>query len=292
MRTLTTTLVGSALSHLRAAWRGTPLGCGPQLRRAAQVIPLVHVTKHSMRRPFPDLLLTPPHELSVTTPRPDSGATPVTETWTQMAERKLGLGPNLYFYAGRAMPEYGEVALAFSPQCSESHTGSANNFDSGNLAHGRLVAALPDDRDETLRRFTRDTLVPLNRWRAGFRRHLAVNFSAPTDYFDGKPCTPGPAELFRRNDDNCMAWMFEVRFKEPESVFNVVKWSGPPDLKPRLRAARKRLPPSSPVRQRLKHFLQRDIISADGGRTVRSLRKGSAHGCERIEQWVRETAGI
>lgn len=278
-----TTTYNKAASYFRALWRGSYLGCGPAVRNAALNVPLIHVTKH---RPddnilFEKLLLTPPHELPVTPACVALSA----EKSTQKSERIQDLGRNLYFYAGRAFP-YGEVALMFDPECAV-HTGSATGFDTGLFGNGKLKNSLLDNMDDTtethttLREFTQRNLIPLSRWRSGFRKHLAVNFSDPSHYFDGKPCTSGPAELFSRNPDNYFAWTYEVRFREGQDVLEALEWIGPSGLSIRITRARRKLPPSSTVRPRLNQFLQRAIIS-----------KGAAHRKEIIEQRARDRMGI
>jgi hypothetical protein len=66
------------------------------------------------------------------------------------AETALGLPRSLYFYSGRACPEFGDVALAFEAGSEDGHTGSATPFDTGGLLAGHIKASAKlDPKDFT-----------------------------------------------------------------------------------------------------------------------------------------------
>ncbi|MGH8582232.1 MAG: hypothetical protein ACREWG_05475, partial [Gammaproteobacteria bacterium] len=99
----------------------------PNCRAIARRIPLVHVSGRA--RPFHETVRDPPHEI------PTSEDAQYCTDDTRRAESLLRLSPSAYFYAGRAHPAFGDVALAFPASLEINHTGSATPFDTGGLVH-------------------------------------------------------------------------------------------------------------------------------------------------------------
>ena len=99
----------------------------PACQTVAQQMPLVHVTGE--RRPFEQTMAKEPWLV------PTSADTDYYTEDTRRAEGLLGLPRSAYFYAGRACQRFGNLALAFSPQCDAQHAGSATPLDSGGLMH-------------------------------------------------------------------------------------------------------------------------------------------------------------
>jgi hypothetical protein len=99
----------------------------PDCRAIAQAISLVHVS--GREHPFHATVREVPHEI------PTSVDVAYCTDDTRRAESLLGLSPSAYFYAGRAHPGFGNVALAFAPGSEAHHTGSATPFDTGGLVH-------------------------------------------------------------------------------------------------------------------------------------------------------------
>jgi hypothetical protein len=79
----------------------------------AEAVPLVHVSGKGI--PFETLIANPPYEL------PTSDNVDYYTDDTRAAEDALDLPRSAYFYAGRAHPAFGNVALAFGVDC-ESRT--------------------------------------------------------------------------------------------------------------------------------------------------------------------------
>ena len=176
-----------------------------------QRIPLVHVS--GRERPFEITIQNHPHEI------PTSEDTEYYTDLTRRAEDLLGLPRSAYFYAGRAHPAFGNVAMVFAAGCEADHTGSATPFDTGGLMHPghpiklRLV---PADGDAERDSMGRDSEIPLDRWRDVFARVLAAYFDNAADYWLGRPKPLDPEGLYELNDD-WRAWTFEVRFSEAQS---------------------------------------------------------------------------
>ena len=115
-----------------------------QARQVATDMPLVHVSGKGV--PFDELLTHPPHSI------PTSSHPTYCSDATRRAERLLGMAPSAYFYAGRACPDFGDVALAFDPSSEAGHTVSAHPFDTGGLVHEKRHIKCnlngPDDEAE------------------------------------------------------------------------------------------------------------------------------------------------
>jgi hypothetical protein len=173
-----------ALKHLEERinsdqeWNQMYKGNLKQARTIAEKIPLIHVTANPDRGiSFEDLILHPPHEI------PTSEDIDYYSELTRSAENILDLNCSAYFYAGRAHPDFGIVALAFERSCEEDHTGTATPFDTGGLAGGHIDSNLPDRHPETLRAFIQASMEQLKDWRQAFTQFLAAYFSPISDYW-------------------------------------------------------------------------------------------------------------
>jgi hypothetical protein len=133
----------------------------PEGNRLARAIPLVHVTglrdgvAPDLCVAFERLLLDEPHEI------PTSDHMKYCSDATRNAEDLIGLGRSAYFFAGRACPAFGDVALAYSVECETGHTGSVTPFDTGGLILGHIQGNLPPDFVD-LARFGRESLIRLD----------------------------------------------------------------------------------------------------------------------------------
>ena len=177
----------------------------------------MHVTAHreeSLRR-----LLAPPFELRRSDPAWSSPN-------TLQAEDELGLGRCLYFYAGRAMPQFGHVGFAFPPGCEDGHTGSATPCDTGGLVHGGIKLRIR--RKATLKKFHDMHRISLWEWRRKFCQYILTCFTHISDYFsrDGRPCSCKKAFGIHdpENDNEVRSWSFEVRFGENHGILDAEAW--------------------------------------------------------------------
>ena len=142
---------------------------------------------------------------------------------TLQAQEKLGILPSLYFYAGRALPVHGGIALAFGSEVEKGHHGSATPFDTGGLAHRRIKSNLTNE-DGVLRQFTHESMVDLKTWRGQFGKFLAVYFSSPLAYWTERPCKPDPEGIFSHSENQWPSWTFEVRFYEDQDIRVCLAW--------------------------------------------------------------------
>ncbi len=202
---------------------------------------------------------------------------------TRRAEQLLGLLSCVYFYAGRAHPKFGSVALAFLPPCEAGHTGSATPFDTGGLVHPKRVVKLrlsPTDGDAERTEYFRSSEIPLDRWRDVFARVLAAHFLSSVDYWSGKPQPFDPEGLYELNSD-WRAWTFEVRFHEGQPIEDRAAWCAD---EPTMESLRRRLdedgvsPPGDPPTPLERFFSGPGALEP----------AGTPMFCERIEQWAQE----
>lgn len=97
-------------------------------RKIAKMVHLVHVSSTN-EVSFDELLTEPPHSI------PTSDHASYCSDATRRAEDLLGLARSAYFYAGRACPAFGDLALAFGPSAEVGRTVSVSSIDTGGLVH-------------------------------------------------------------------------------------------------------------------------------------------------------------
>jgi hypothetical protein len=79
----------------------------------AEKIPIIHTMGNHIS--LTELIAEPPFQIPVTSDSIDCS--------TRKSEDLLELGRNVYFYAGRAYPDFGSISLAFSSKSESGHTG-------------------------------------------------------------------------------------------------------------------------------------------------------------------------
>lgn len=259
------------------SWRRSYIANLREAKNIADKIFLVHVSGNPGRVPFAQLISTPPYEIPTS-----ERSYGYCSDQTRDAERVLGLGNCVYFYAGRAHPKFGKIALAFACECERRHTGSATPFDTGGLANRKIQANLPNDRPITLRKFTRDSSICLQRWRQIFAHFLAIYFSPLSAYWSGRPFMADPDELFTRNTD-WRARVFEVRFHQGQEILEAAFWCASRGQKQLLDREAKTHPPVGAVASPLERLLN-EIPSVEP--------RGTPYYCEALENEVRKRVGL
>ena len=151
---------------------------------------------------------------------------------TQESEQLLDLEQSRYFYAGRAHPDFGDMAVAYRAREEESFRGGATPFDTGAVAKGYIhpFKSLDEDmRQSRGRALVSATEVELHTWRNHFEGFLDGLFDAPVDYIKGEPPLEeadwGPEDLPARHranvedpDVDWRAWSWEIRFHETHDL--------------------------------------------------------------------------
>lgn len=251
----------------------------PNCRAIAHQISLVHVSGRA--RPFHATVRDPPHRI------PTSVDAAYCTDGTRRAESLLGLSPSAYFYAGRAHPGFGDVALAFALGSEALHTGSATPFDTGGLVHPDRYLKIrlsPADGEAERVQYGKASEVPLDRWRNVFAQVLAAYFGTAAEYWEGRPNPWDPEGLYELNND-WRAWTFEIRFSEGQSIHERAAWCANEPLMEilrRLQDQQEPAPPGDPATA-LDRFL------AGPGALEPT---GTPSFCRRMEQWVREQVGL
>lgn len=244
-------------------------------RSVARTMYLVHVS--GGRRSFELTVGVDPQEI------PTSADHEYCSDETRDAEDRLGLPRSAYFYAGRAHPSFGDVAMAFSPDCEARHSGTATPFDTGGLIHPRRYIKIrldSTDEEAELIRYSQSSERPVGSWRDTFARVLAAYFETPGKYWDGHPLPYDPEGLYGLNTD-WRAWTFEVRFYEGQSVLDRKAWCAKKEVMVtlrRLQGVQGSTPPGDPPTP-LDRFL-------DGPPVMEP--KGTPDYCDRLEEWVRK----
>jgi hypothetical protein len=199
-------------------------------------------------------------------------------------ELQVGYPPSVYFYAGRACPDYGQVALAFAPASERDRFHSATPFGTGGVVRQDLSSALhlnlqPDGLDER-DAYCKASTIPADQdpgWRASFARWLATHYpSDPAGYWLRAPETPDPESLYHLND-NWQAWTWEVRFSRGPNVLEADQWAADPAFHSELRQSLAHVDLAPDEADRLADYMAR-LRSPAGGLTF----------CEDLESWVRE----
>ena len=245
----------------------------PASNAVAAKVPLVHVERQLIER-----IKQPPHEIPTSEPG----------SKTRHAEEQLGLPPSAYFYAGRAHPRFGNVAMAFAAGCEDSHTGSASPFDTGGLVsnppHLKLRLSPTDGEAERVS-FGKASLLPLDQWRATFGKFLAAYFDSDVDYWlKAKPSVHDPEGRIESNTD-WRAWAFEIRFSEGQSIHERAAWCAREEVMSVLRRLTDEQPatiPGDPPSGLDQFFAGPPALDP----------VGTTQFCERLEQWVREQVSV
>jgi hypothetical protein len=186
----------------------------PACPSPGEKIPLVHVTscKHLVTTPIPGSF-------------PTSAMTGGKRT--RDAEAALGLKPSVYFFAGRAHPDFGDSVFVYLPNSEAEKPGGATPFDTGAIAHGKCHPTKLCT-DSTVRTAISRSLIKHHRyelttWRRRFDVYLTQRYSTPLDYLNGvKPnaiATVSEGPVLPADDPNnrtdadvdYRAWTWEVQ---------------------------------------------------------------------------------
>ena len=241
-----------------------------QARGVADRLPLVHVTAAGS---FLELMSEGDQQLMPS----QSGRRSQT---TRESEESIGWEPCIYFYAGRAWPEFGEIALAYSGECEDGQEGSATPFDSGGLITKRIYWDESDYSHETVRSFINDSIIKLSEWRKTFAIYLAAYFYPLSDYWVGRPCMKDPEGIFMNEKNNWRAWVFEIRFHQRHNICSQGAWAFSEAVSERLREMIDDEPPVDAFETPLDRFMKdRVLLTPEGDPDFWDI----------MEVWIRTT---
>jgi hypothetical protein len=270
-------------------WQGQYQSQINQAQGIARNVPLVHVSRWEQW-----LFSTPPHQIPLSDcpiPEeripPDRSSEPGPVTYcgpTALdSEERLGFSRCVYFYAGRAHPQYGNLAFAFPPRCEAGRPGAASPFDTGGVVNRRkppLLCKFAADDQASRIQLVREAQMTLDQWRERFAEFLAAYFRPLSAYWGGRPAHPDPEDLYGPANQSWVAWTFEVRLEEPVDIADCLVWSATEDVLELLRREDFAGGDASPVRT---------LLLTNGTLLTRT---GSPLFWQEIEEWVRQHVGI
>lgn len=165
---------------------------------------------------------------------------------TCAAEKDLYLGNPLYFYAGHACPDFGEIVLVYDPAWTASREGSATPFDSGGLYQGYIHADGLTDAATRQAYFSRHRR-PLSAWQEACSKYIARHFGSRSAYVRGAPPEhDDETHRLLHPLNSRRAWTWEVRVLEDHPVLESLRRAHvPPDFYRAIRLFVRKLPEAS-----------------------------------------------
>lgn len=186
----------------------------PYDRRMTVHVPLVRVEGKTFVL-YPNLSLTPSRFAEGAPLERDAR-----DQTARDAETRYGLGDCLYFYAGYACPDFGDVVLAYAPSIARGRQGNATSFDTGGMFKRRIHGAgLTSDAERDSH--VRQDWCDLAQWETRFEQWIHTYFSSVEDYLSGtRPLHDDPSGRLLHATNDRRAWTFEVRLHEDLPLFD------------------------------------------------------------------------
>lgn len=136
---------------------------------------------------------------------------------TRKVERDLGLGDSLYFYAGHACPEFGQIVLAYTSGWSSSEPGGATPFDTGGLQLGYVKGTGTHDPVS----YCSSHRVTLTNWIDDFTAYLERHFSSPGAYVLGERAQVDDSSGRLLHPENARrAWTWELQIENDHELLS------------------------------------------------------------------------
>ena len=147
-------------------------------------------------------------------------------------ELLLGVGPCLYFYAGRVFPRAGGLAFALAASSCSGRNGAASPFDTGGMLRGYIGLHGVSTQDRRIQLLLDRSRIGLELWRSDLARFLATYFDPEgghSSYWIARPWRNDPDGIFAYRPNEWRAWTFEIRLRSgaednPLSLTDVSKW--------------------------------------------------------------------
>lgn len=139
-------------------------------------------------------------------------------TTTRQVESDYGLGDCLYFYAGHACPDFGDVVLVYRAAMADDDAGNATPFDTGGLHGGYISVDGVVDRAGR-KDYCARHMRTLSTWRNDASTYVAAHFSSGFDYVLGaKPTTDDATGRLLNARNSRRAWTWEVRLHRDHPI--------------------------------------------------------------------------
>lgn len=140
-------------------------------------------------------------------------------------EAAYGLGECLYFYAGFACPDFGDVVLVYEPELSDGHPGNASSFDTGGMFK-RYIQGSGLTTDAERAAHAAADLVPLASWRTRLDAWLTEHFPDVIAYLDDtRPFGADPSGRLSHPANDRRAWTLEVRLWDEVALFELLAFA-------------------------------------------------------------------
>lgn len=136
---------------------------------------------------------------------------------TRRVEAAFGLGDCLYFFAGHACPDFGDVVLVYDGDMADGDEGSATPFDTGGLHAGHVHYS--SSHVESQAEYCKQHAQPLSSWRERAREYLEEHFESPSHYVEGAaPRMDDPSGRLKHPKNSRRAWTWEVRIHRDHPI--------------------------------------------------------------------------
>jgi hypothetical protein len=140
------------------------------------------------------------------------------KTATTMAvEKDFDLGDCLYFFAGHACPDFGDVVLVYEGDMADADNGGATSFDTGGLHSDRIHYRT--HAEESKASYCQRHSHPLSAWRSRAESFVQEHFSSTEDYVLGeRPIRDDESQRLMHPDNSRRAWTWEIRLHRDHPI--------------------------------------------------------------------------
>jgi hypothetical protein len=141
---------------------------------------------------------------------------------TREVETAFDLGDCLYFYAGHACPDFGDIVFVYEPAWSQAVPDSATPFDTGGVYWRGYIHAdglSTDDRNPSNKGYVDVHQTHLSNWCAELTSYLGTYFESPGLYVLGaRAKRDDPTGRLLHSENERRAWTWEVRVHQDHPV--------------------------------------------------------------------------
>jgi len=129
---------------------------------------------------------------------------------TRAVEADFGLGDCLYFFAGHACPDFGDVVLVYQGDMADADEGGATAFDTGGLHSNRIhYCAEPQESKSS---YCQRHSHPLDSWRRQAASFIQEHFTSAKGYVLGeRPIRDDESKRLSHPENSRRAWTWEIR---------------------------------------------------------------------------------
>lgn len=135
---------------------------------------------------------------------------------TRRVEQEFKLGDCLYFFAGHACPDFGEVVLVYEAGMADADKGDATPFDTGGLHAGYIRYTSSPVESEV---YYRNHRCPLEKWQIQAQAYVRDYFDSKEAYVLGqRPVRDDPTGRLMHKGNERRAWTWEIRIHRDHPI--------------------------------------------------------------------------